>query len=54
MVIDGRDLPIDVQSGCGSLLDDVPFIVSRFNRLPLGICVHEGDGLLLYALVARG
>ena len=54
MVIDGRDLPIDVQSRRGSLLDDVFFIVSRFNRLPLGICAHEGDGLLLYALAARG
>ena len=54
MAIDGRDSPIDAQSCRGSLLDDGSFVVSRFDRLPLGIRVHQGDGLLLYALVARG
>jgi hypothetical protein len=48
--IDGRDLPIDAQRCRGGLLDDISFIVSRFNRLTLGIRVHEGDSLLLYAL----
>jgi len=54
MVIDGRDLLIDAQSCRGSSLDNVFFIVSRFNRLPLGTCAQEGDGLLLYLLVVRG
>ena len=50
MAIERRHPPVHAQNCRGSLLNGGSLVVSRFSRLPIGISVHQGHSLLLYAV----